>query len=87
MAVWASSDWHCAPETLKQDVVDWIYQGNEGNHRLVGVEEGSTLVRREDGRYRTAYMVQVLPAGRMAVQSSDSRSPRSQGKGEDFQTN
>ncbi len=37
MAIWASSDWHCDPDTLKKDVVDWIRQGKQENHRLVGV--------------------------------------------------
>jgi len=37
MAIWVSSDWHCDADNLKQAVVDWISQGKEGNHRLVGV--------------------------------------------------
>ena len=36
MAIWVSSDWHCAPDNLKEAVVDWIGQGKQGNHRLVG---------------------------------------------------
>jgi predicted phosphodiesterase len=36
MAIWVSSDWHCNPDELKQAVVDWIVQGKEGNHHLVG---------------------------------------------------
>ena len=37
MKLWASSDWHCDWDTLKEDVVEWIRRGKEGNHRLVGV--------------------------------------------------
>lgn len=35
MAVWVSSDWHCQPEELKENVVEWIRQGKENKHRLV----------------------------------------------------
>lgn len=37
MAIWASSDWHCDYEKLKQSVVEWIELGKEGKHRLIGV--------------------------------------------------
>jgi metallophosphoesterase superfamily enzyme len=36
MAIWVSSDWHCASDRLKQAVVNWITRGKEGNHRLIG---------------------------------------------------
>lgn len=36
MAILVSSDWHCAPDKLKEVVVNWIGQGKEGNLRLVG---------------------------------------------------
>lgn len=36
MAIWVSSDWHCAPDRLKEAVVNWIALGKEGNHRLIG---------------------------------------------------
>jgi hypothetical protein len=36
MAIWVSSDWHCAPDRLKQAVVNWITRGKEGNRRLIG---------------------------------------------------
>ncbi len=35
MAIWVSSDWHCQPDKLKVDVLEWISQGKLGNHRLV----------------------------------------------------
>ena len=36
MATWVSSDWHCPPQGLKPNVVQWIGLGKGGNHRLVG---------------------------------------------------
>lgn len=36
MATWVSSDWHCQPDGLKDEVVKWIRLGRQGNHRLVG---------------------------------------------------
>lgn len=36
MAIWISSDWHCAPDKLKEVVVNWITQGKERNYRLIG---------------------------------------------------
>lgn len=36
MATLVSSDWHCGPEELKEDIVKWITLGKEGNHRLIG---------------------------------------------------
>ena len=36
MAVWVSSDWHCQPGELKDEVVEWIRLGKEKNIRLIG---------------------------------------------------
>ena len=36
MAVWVSSDWHCEPGKLKDNVVNWVCTGKKANHRLIG---------------------------------------------------
>lgn len=56
MAIWVCSDWHCQPDLLLKAVADWVRQGKEGHHRLVGNGD----------------LFDIIPLGRKKWESADS---------------